>query len=71
MEEKSCISCSYFHRSAELGKGFCKRYPPVPHPIPSPGPGGQMGIQVVGLRPQVDINVVCGEWKTSIEVSLI
>jgi len=57
-----CANCKYYARKVNPenlaeNQGECRRYPPMPFPIPT-----QQGISLMTVSPAVDGNNHCGEF---------
>lgn len=55
----NCKDCTHF-RKTDIAQGECWRFPPVPFPIQQ-----GMGMGVMSVRPPVQDEHTCGEWKGS------
>ena len=66
MTDKTCNSCDFSEDTRSNEVVVCKRYPPIPYPVPTGSGviGGNNGIGQILVYPVVKRTDWCGEWSS-------
>ena len=60
----TCSTCRHWANAPDESTGGCRRYPPVPHVVPTVAEDGP-SFGAVSVWPETDGDDWCGEWRAN------